>query len=282
MTEIDHGLVLAEVLTAQLQSIGRDRHLVVRHSGPPLAPEPEREVLSPEERERRRARLQEVNFGFEKLERLAGNVGYLDLRAFAPSDSGAETAVAAMNFLAGTDALIIDLRQNSGGDPSMVALISSYLFEPEPVHLNDLQWRDGDRLQQWWTLPHVPGRRSSTKDVWVLTSRLTFSAAEEFAYNLKSLGRATVVGETTGGGAHPSRPYRLDDHFELVVPVARAVNPVTGRNWEATGVEPDLAVPAPEALEAAHLAALRKLAAGGRPSGEVAATLAALERKRQP
>jgi len=103
-----------------------------------------------------------------------------------------------MNFLANTDALIIDLRRNGGGEPAMVALISSYLFGPEPVHLNDLYFRPDDSTHQWWTLPYVPGKRyGDKKEVYVLTSKRTFSAAEEFTYNLKNLKRATIIGETT-------------------------------------------------------------------------------------
>ena len=154
-----------------------------------------------------------INFGFEKVERLKGNVGYIDLRGFTPAEFSAETIVAAMNFVANTDALIFDLRQNGGGDPATVALLSSYLFGPEPVHLNSLYWREGDTTHQWWTLPFVPGKRYAGKDVYVLTSKRTFSAAEEFTYNLKNLKRATIIGETTGGGAHPGGPRRINEHF---------------------------------------------------------------------
>jgi C-terminal processing protease CtpA/Prc len=181
---------------------------------------------------------------------------------FQPAELAGDTAAAAMNFLTNTDALIIDIRANGGGAPSMVALVSSYLFGGEPVHLNDLYFRPEDTTHQWWTLPHVPGKRYQDKPVYVLTSKRTFSAAEEFAYNLKSLKRATIVGETTGGGAHPGGMHRLNEHFLVFVPSGRAINPLTKSNWEGTGVAPDLPVAAAQALKTAHLAALKKVAEG--------------------
>src|SRR5262249_36093703 len=199
----------------------------------------------PEEQAHFREFLRTSNCGFEKIERLPGNVGYLEFRQFAPPGICADTASAAMNFLANADAVIIDLRRNGGGDPAMVALISSYLFDAEPVHLNDLYFRPDNSTRQWWTLPYVPGKRlGSKKDVFVLTSKRTFSAAEEFTYNLKSLNRATIVGETTGGGAHPGGSRRINDHFAIWVPSGRAINPITKTNWEGTGVTPDIDVPA--------------------------------------
>jgi len=247
----------AQMLTSHLQEVSRDKHLRVIYSHDPIPPETARREPSPEERERFLASMKGINFGFEKVERLGGNVGYLDLRGFMDADLGGETVVAAMNFLANTDALIIDLRQNGGGSPAMVALISSYLFS-QPTHLNDLYWREGDRTHQWWTAPYVPGKRYVDKDVYVLTSKRTFSAAEEFTYNLKNLKRATIVGETTGGGAHPGGPSRINAHFVVGVPRGRAINPISKTNWEGTGVEPDVKVPAGEALKTAHLAAVNK------------------------
>jgi len=212
----------------------------------------------PDEMERMRAIAARVNFGFEKLERLEGNIGYLDLRGFLPAALAGETVTAAMNFLANTQAVIIDLRQNGGGEPAEVALISSYLFGSDPVHLNDLYWRPTNETHQWWTSAYVPGKRLTGKDVYILTSNRTFSAAEEFTYNLKSLKRATIIGETTGGGAHPGGPRRINDHFFVNVPSGRAINPITKTNWEGKGVEPDIKVPADKALKTAHLMALEK------------------------
>jgi hypothetical protein len=253
---------LADLLTEQLQAVSKDKHLRVFYSHEPLPDEP-KDQGSAADRARTEQMLEfgrTVNFGFEKTDRLEGNVGYLELNMFFPAALGGQTAAAAMNLLANTDALIIDLRKNGGGEPGMVALLCSYLFDPEPVHLNDLYFRPENSTHQWWTLPLVPGQRYENKPVYVLTSKRTFSAAEEFTYNLKCLKRATIVGETTGGGAHPGGMKRLSDHFGIFVPSGRAINPVTKTNWEGTGVSPDVAVSAERALTTAHLAALKRIA----------------------
>jgi len=256
---------LAETLTNHLQDVSRDKHIRVMYSANALPPPPSPGARpSPEEMERQqeraRAQMALTNFGFEKVERLAGNIGYLDLRGFMPPMFVGETAAAAMTFLANADAVIIDLRQNGGGSPETVALITTYLFGPQPVHLNDIYNRPSDSTRQFWTLPYVPGKRLAGKDVYVLTSSFTFSGGEEFAYNLKQLKRATLVGEVTGGGANPGGGRRLTDHFGINVPTGRAINPITKTNWEGVGVEPDVKVPAAKALTTAHLMALEKQA----------------------
>jgi C-terminal processing protease CtpA/Prc len=163
-----------------------------------------------------------------------------------------------MSQVADARALILDLRENHGGDPSAVALLLSYLFEPPPVHLNDIWWRDDGSTWQLWTRAHVEGKRfGGKKPVFVLTSRRTFSGGEEAAYDLQVQKRATLVGETTGGGANPAPLHKLDENFALAIPSGRAINPVTYTNWEGTGVVPDVAVDAAAALEEAHHRALR-------------------------
>ena len=248
----------AEKLTKDLQEVSKDKHLRVRYSHEPIpVREPRREPTAAEREESRRE-LNWMNHGFNKVERLRGNIGYIEFWGFFDPDFGADTVASAMNFLSSTDALIIDLRNNGGGSPAMVALICSYLFGPEPVHLNDLYWREGNRTDEFWTRKEVAGQRYLNKDVYVLTSKRTFSGAEEFAYNLKNLRRATIVGETTGGGAHPGGPVRVHEHFMLGVPTGRAINPITKTNWEGTGVKPDIDVPADQALTTARLMALKK------------------------
>lgn len=256
---VTDGQKMAELLTEHLQAVSKDKHLRVRFSEKPLpANADEEQPPTAEEREQMRRWAAGVNFGFDKVERLPGNIGYLNLRGFMPADFAGETCAAAMNFLSNTDALILDLRQNGGGEPAMVALLCSYLFGEEPVHLNDLYFRPTDKTEEFWTLKSVPGKRYVGKDVYVLTSNRTFSGAEECAYNLKNLKRATIVGETTGGGAHPGGTERINDHFAVFVPSGRAINPITKTNWEGTGVAPDVSVPAGEALLVAHTAALKK------------------------
>jgi hypothetical protein len=260
--QITSARQFAQKLTEDLQAVSHDKHLRVRysHDSIPVRPDGPREP-SAEERAQMRRELSRINYGFERVERLPGNIGYLDLRGFTPAEIGGdETVAAAFNFLANTNALIIDLRQNGGGDPQRVALICSYLLGAERVHLNDLHWRDGkgERVEEFWTQKEVPGRRYEGKDVYVLTSRYTFSGAEEFTNNLKTLKRATIVGETTGGGANPGGGNRLSEHFGAFIPTGRAVNPITKTNWEGTGVEPDVKVPSEQALHVAQLSALKK------------------------
>jgi retinol-binding protein 3 len=248
----------AAKLTEDLQAVSRDKHLRVRYSHRPIPENGGRREPTAEEQEQQRRFLMRVNHGFEKVERLQGNVGYLDFRFFGDEKAGAETVAAAFNFLSNTDAIIIDMRQNGGGNPAMVALVCSYLFGAEPVHLNSLYWREGDRTEEFWTQKEVAGKRYTGKDVYVLTSQRTFSGAEEFSYNLKNLKRATIIGETTGGGAHPGGGNRLHAHFGAFIPTGRAINPITKTNWEGTGVEPDVKVPADQALKVAHLSAVKR------------------------
>ncbi|HXG92323.1 MAG TPA: S41 family peptidase [Blastocatellia bacterium] len=258
--QITSARQLASILTDHLQQVSHDKHLRVGYSAEPIRRENEQQEPSPAEIEQFNTFMKRANYGFEKIERLPGNVGYLELRGFMDARLAGETAATAMSFLANADALIIDLRRNGGGDPAMVALISSYLFGAEPVHLNDLYWREGDTTHQWWTLPYVPGKRfGDKKPVYILTSRRTFSAAEEFTYNLKNLKRATIVGETTGGGAHPGGMRRVNEHFSVWVPSGRAINPISKTNWEGTGVKPDVEVPADQALKIAHVSVLKNL-----------------------
>ncbi len=257
--DITSAKAFVEKLTADLQSMSKDKHLRVRYSAQPIPVRKERRTPSAEEQARYERYNKRANFGFDRVERMDGNIGYIELRGFFDPDAGAATVEAAMSLVANTDALIFDLRQNGGGDPQMVALVCSYLFA-DRVHLNDLYFRPDNRTEEFWTNPAVPGRKFLGKDIYVLTSARTFSGAEEFANNLKVLKRALIVGETTGGGANPGGMVRLGEHFGVFVPTGRAINPVTKTNWEGTGVEPDVKVPKEQALETAYLTALKKSA----------------------
>lgn len=246
-------------LTLDLRSVSHDRHLGVRYlSGDDL------EFKSPDslteaDRQRQAEQLAAANYEFEKLEHLPGNIGYLKFNQFVGAELAGPTAIAAMNFLGHCDALIIDLRDNGGGDPSLIQLITSYFFD-QPVHLNSFYIRKTDSVQQFWTAAYVEGPRLTKADIYVLTSGYTFSGAEEFSYNLKNFKRATIVGETTGGGAHPVdfREFR-NLNVTMQLPYGRAVNPITGTNWEGTGVQPDIAVPSSKAFDVAYTQALKKL-----------------------
>ena len=243
-------------LTNDLQAVSHDRHLRVRYSPGKLLPEGQRP--SSEQEAELKKMLERTNCGFEKVDVLSHNIGYLKFDVFADPRVCGPTLVAAMNFLAHVDAIIFDLRANGGGDPKMVAMVASYLFD-NPTHLNDLYNRQENSTTQYWTLRYVPGTRLAHQPAYVLTSKRTFSGAEEFAYDLQTLKRATIVGETTGGGAHPVHGLRIDDHFIIGVPFARAVNPITKTNWEATGVEPNIPTRADDALERAEQLAMRQL-----------------------
>ncbi len=253
--EITTGSALRDALTAHLQEVGHDKHLRVFFSAEPQPPREGREP-SAEEREELGQHAALTNFGFERVERLAGNVGYLELRIFGPADVGGPTAVAAMNLLAHASAIIIDLRKSGGSDPATVALLSSYFFD-EPTQLNSIYERESHRTVQFWTLPYVPGPRMPTTPLFVLISRVTFSGAEDLAHTLQQLKRATTVGEVTGGGAHPCDHFQIDEHFVVRIPTCRSINPISGTNWEGTGVTPDIAVPQEDALKVAHIAALK-------------------------
>ncbi|MGC1647346.1 MAG: S41 family peptidase [Candidatus Sulfotelmatobacter sp.] len=254
---ITDGDALAATLTTDLQDVSHDKHLRVNYS-PYKLPKDDDHGPSPEQKERERKQMERSNCGFVKIEILPGNIGYLKFNFFADPELCGPTAIAAMNFLAHVDAIIFDLRDNGGGDPKMIALISTYLFD-KSTHLNDLYNRKDDETTQYWTLPYVPGTRLPDAPAFVLTSKMTFSGAEEFSYNLKNLKRATIIGETTGGGAHPVDGHRIDDHFTIGVPFARAVNPVSKTNWEGTGVAPDVPAKASEALDVAEKLATSKI-----------------------
>ena len=243
----------ADAINRTLLNASRDKHLVVLYQPAPTAP-PEAATPPVEPRER-------LNFGFGKLERLRGNVGYLELLSFSDlRQQSADTASALLSTLANFDAIILDVRRNSGGNTPMVAFIATYFFDAPLVRLTDIYWRDTNETSQFRTTAFVPGRRSARQPLYILTSASTFSAAEDFAYSLQSLKRALVVGETTGGGAHSSRgPQRLSPSFTAVIPVGRSVSPITKTNWAGTGVTPDIKTSADASLGVAHLHALRSL-----------------------
>ena len=257
-------ITLTERLTRDLQEITGDRHLRVVLGGGP-GPRRQRigEPEEPKDHEARRLAMRRMgrldNFGIRQVERLDGNVGYLDVRRVAVPANAGPAIGAAMELVAGTYALIIDLRHNHGGAPEGVVFWCSYLLDERPTHLNDIFHADTGETRQFWALPYVPGTRYLDRPVFVLTSGRTFSGGEDFAYTLQALGRATVVGETTGGGAHPTRGFPISAAVHIGIPFARSVNPVTGTNWQGTGVVPDVPADAERAYDVAYARALEKV-----------------------
>jgi len=237
-------------LTEDLREVCHDKHLHVDVGA-------DSRRMREREDPRRSAR---ENYGFVRAERMSGNVGFLKLNSFHPSKQAQEIAAAGLAFLANCDALIFDLRDNGGGSPEMIKFISSYLFD-RPTHLNSFYYRPTNTTTETWTMADIPGKRfGEDLPVYVLTSGFTFSGAEEFTYNLKNLKRATIVGETTGGGAHPVTIRPINEQFHLMLPHGRAINPITKTNWEGVGVIPHVKTAADQALEVAHQDALKRIA----------------------
>ncbi|MFF4259516.1 S41 family peptidase [Streptomyces sp. NPDC001663] len=243
--DVESAEELGGLVTADLQSVNGDLHLRLKYH-PGRVPQGRGEAAAAEMRRDFDASLG----GVPRVELLDGGTALLELApALFPLAWSAEPLAAALTLVARADALILDLRANRGGDPDTVAFVCSYLLD-EHTHLNTMYARVGDRYDQSWTLPHVPGARfGGTKPVYVLTGPRTFSAAEELAYDLQQQGRATVVGETTRGGAHPREGWTVHPNLEATIPVGRSINPVSGTNWEGTGVLPDVPCPAPDALD---------------------------------
>lgn len=253
----------ADSLTAHLQGAVPDLHLRVHYRYEPIPPQAAHDPPAESER-RAMAEQQRIrNYGFERAERLPGNVGYLDLRHFSDDPAAQETAVAAMRLLANTDALIVDLRRNGGGSPVMIATILTYFVASDDRLLfNTFYNREQNRTWEFWTSPYVPGPRYTGKPLYVLISNRTGSAAEEFAYDVQTHKLGTVVGAVSAGGANPGGLYRLNENFAAFIANGRAINPVTHTNWEGMGVKPDTLTSAGEAMRAAYTMALRKLLAG--------------------
>lgn len=219
----------------------------------------EKQSVTEENREDWFSLLRRKNSGFDRVEVLDGNIGYVSFWGFDMLSSESRSRVkAVMGVVENTDALIFDLRKNGGGSAEMVQLISSYLFD-KPVHLNSIYSKPKNTTTEYWTLENIEGRKRPDIPVYVLISADTFSAAEEFAYNLKQLHRATVIGRATRGGANPWQSFELPHGFSAAIPVAMAINPISGTNWEHIGVEPDINVASDNAYGTAYKMALTTL-----------------------
>ena len=256
------AMKFSDALSSDLRALGKDGHFRVEFA--PGA-HPRAATLSdakpgPEELAQMRREIATMAYGIQRVERLDGNVGYLEVRGFGPTDMVGDALSSAMTVLSGTDAMIIDLRRNGGGEPSTVAYLMSHFFAAnDRRHLNDITTRAVHRTDQFWTTADV--RVHYDKPVYVLTSGRTFSGGEEFAYDMQAQKRAVLVGETTGGGANPGDDFALGHDFVAFIPTGRSINPVTHTNWEHVGVRPDIAVPAADAQKTAYVAILRRLLA---------------------
>lgn len=249
--------VFADHLAKDLRTLGNDHHLGVNYapSFQPPSDDAEQGKATQAELDDERAWVDKGSGGIAGVRRLPGNIGYIDLREFMPADFAAQRYASAMELVSGASGVIVDLRQNVGGDPHTVALFLSYFFaENDGRHLNDIYWRKDGTTDQFWTLPVVGPRYVGP--VYVLTSPRTFSGGEECAYDFQTQKRATLVGAVTGGGANPGGPVALVHGFVANVPSGRAINPVTKTNWEHVGVKPDLVVSPADALKVAYKALL--------------------------
>ncbi|SHN25366.1 S41 family peptidase [Streptomyces yunnanensis] len=248
------GAELCAAVTAHLQEVCPDKHLRLLWQDEPQSVVPEDDDAG---RAAFLAGLRAESQGIRAVERLDGNVGRIELRRIADAGAGARAIGAAMELVAHTRALLLDLRGCLGGSPEGAAMWCSYFFPDDQVHLNDIYERATDSTRQYWTMAHLPAPRYLDRPVYVLTSAITFSGGEDVAYTLQAHGRAMVVGETTRGGAHPTARHPVTAHITVAVPTARTVNAVTGTNWEGVGVRPDRPVPAERALEVAYEEARR-------------------------
>ena len=247
----------AKALNDQLAATVNDKHLRVWYR--PRPANDKQNTMTDADREAAVMRfMRRQNLGLPKVEILEGNIGYFKVNGFGPVDKVGETMSGAMTFLSNTDALIVDLRENGGGEPALVQYFVSHFFDGEPIHINDLYFRPDNRTQEFWTVP-VKGVKDLNKPVYILTSGKTFSGGEEFAYDMQQLKRATLVGETTGGGANPGDRVDLGSGFGAFIPNGRAINPITKTNWEGVGVKPHIATSAVNALKEAHVLALTEV-----------------------
>lgn len=244
---------LSNQLEKDLQQAHRDPHLGFYYNPGFAAQAAERKKNNhnPAEKAQQLSFLKDHNFFFNRAEVLAGNIGYVSFTGFnGMVQESRPTLKAAFTFLSHTKALIIDLRQNNGGSPDMVRQIESYFFK-ERTHMMDIINRRDNSTHDFWADPIDADSLTLSMPVYILTSAQTFSAAEDFSYGMQSVGRAFTVGETTGGGAHPTGPFDVGQGFVANIPFAQSMNPYTKTNWEGTGVKPDIAVPASQALEKA-------------------------------
>ncbi|HEX9928478.1 MAG TPA: S41 family peptidase [Pyrinomonadaceae bacterium] len=255
---ISDGVKLAEKITTDLRMVFDDKHLKISYSADPISVNSRKAgAPSAAEIEQARRRQTRENFGATKVEILKGNVGLIKLNYFAPLDWFADAYTAAMNYVANTDALIIDVRENRGSmDINAIPFFCSFLFD-EPVQLGDIFWRETNETRQLWTYAQVPGKKYLDKPVYILTSNKTASGAEGFVRHLKRLKRAVLVGETTMGATMPGMSHRVNEHFSVWISTGRSSNGSAAN--ENKGTPPNIAVALEKSLNAAYLQAVNQI-----------------------
>jgi hypothetical protein len=256
----------AESLTQALIKASADLHFSVAFDPDGVAAERLAKADGDVTTQARRDSERAVNFGFRDARRLDGGLAYVRFDFFADPQYAQETAAGAMRFAEGAKGLIIDLRYNNGGVLEMAQFLMSYLYPAgKEQKFFDYNYKDhGVRVERsQWNLAAVPGQRSADIPVVVLTGSTSFSSAEWMAFSLQRLGRATVIGERTAGGAHPVTSVPIDDRFMLQTPFGQIRDPVNGQDFEGVGVSPDIAVPASEALLVAQRLLLQRRAEAG-------------------
>lgn len=253
---------LAEKITRDMFETTQDKHLAVT-----AVKERSQTTTAKESDDTRRLDARRTNFGVQRVEILAGNVGYLNLTAFYRPEEAREAISTAMKMLRSADALIIDMRENSGGSPDTVAILASYVFDTPALPLFDIVPRSGNESRKYKTLESGLPDRNGVRPVYVLTAEQTFSAGEGLAFLLQERSRAEIIGEQTAGAANPGRPYPVNAYLEVTVPNGKIRTAVSGKNWEGKGVTPNVTVPANDALRTAHTRALGELLSKN-PDGE--------------
>lgn len=247
----------AKAVGPELSELLRDRHLLLEYRARPIRDRAQPQTAEAAQSDAaKQARMEEfarrVNYGLSEVAVLDTNIGYLRIDGFMPPEVAGPALAAAMKQLHGTRALVIDLRESvNGGDPRMVALLCAYLVAEPGRLLTTIAWRHKPAQESRIPALAQDDAYPLAAPVYVLTSRRTFSAGEELAYNLKVLKRARLIGEATGGGANPGSDHKVSAHLALFIPEGTAINAETGTNWNWTGVIPDEAIAPSGALERA-------------------------------
>jgi retinol-binding protein 3 len=251
--KITDPVAFSDALTIDLYSVYRDGHMLVQFAPQETSQNTVASTNSQVNNEDPLKRIKQANFGLRKVEILSGNIGYINIDHFwADSIYGKETVKATLQFVSNTNALIIDLRNCGGGSQETVNMICGYFLE-KSTHINDMFDRAAKTTTEYWTKTDSSFTKLTKMPLYILTNNKTFSAAEEFCYDLQSIKRATIIGETTGGGAHGTFSQDAGSGFVLSIPYSTAVNPITKTSWEKIGVKPEIEVPSDKALETAEI-----------------------------